>query len=122
MGNIAHFHADSGRTVCPHEVGVDFIEGIEVIQVGDEDRGLGDVGNGKAGFIQDSLEVGQSLDSLFLHVCANDFARHGMEGHLAAQIVGGTGLDAVGVGADRGTGFGSMDELHAGRRGGRYKL
>ena len=112
VGNVADLDAHAGRTVVAHEVGVDRVEVVEIVQIGDKDRSLGDVGDGKACLVQNGFQIGQGLGGLFLHVAAHDLAGHGVIGNLAAQIVGGTCLNAVGIGTDRGAGLGCMDELH----------
>ena len=59
-----------------------------------------------------SLHVRQRLDGLFFHPVADDFPGNGVKGDLTAQVIGGTGLDAMGIGADRRAGLGRMNEFH----------
>ena len=47
-----------------------------------------------------------------LFAVADDFPGNGVKGDLTAQVIGGTGLDAMGIGADRRAGLGCMNEFH----------
>lgn len=87
VGDIADLDQDARRAVAAHERGVDGIEGIEVVQVRHKDGCLRDIGNTEPRGIQNSLQVGKRLLRLLFHCGSDDLAGHGMEGHLAAQIV-----------------------------------
>ena len=112
VGNVADFHTDTCRTVFTHERRVHFVECGKIVHVGDKHRRLGDVGDGKAGGFEHGLHVRQRLDGLFFHAVADDFPGNGVKGDLTAQVIGGTGLDAMGIGADRRAGLGRMNEFH----------
>lgn len=112
MRYIADFDTDTGRPVLTHEIGIHCVEGIEVVHVRDEYGHFGDMGDGQPAGIQHRFHVGEGLGGLFGHVFSHHFTRHGMERHLAGKVIGVTGLDGVGIGADSGASLGSMHKFH----------
>lgn len=68
----------------------------KVTHVGEEDVDLDDLGNGRAGLLEDGLEVGDALLGLLGDVALDQDAL-GVEGDLAGAVDGGGGLDGLGL-------------------------
>ena len=68
----------------------------EVVQVGQEDVALDDLGNGGAGLLEDGLEVLAALLGLVGNG-ALDHGALGSEGDLAGAVDGRGGLDGLGL-------------------------
>ena len=109
-----HPEGGPGREGLAGEVaGVDLVDGGEVGDVGEQDRGLDDVVVAEAGLGQDGAHVLEDLLGLGLDVSLDERAGGRVERHLpgdederAGPLTGG---DALGVGADGGGGVGRGD-------------
>ena len=96
LGKSGHLEACTCRLVTGEILGIDCIDGTEVIDVGKEDSGLDDIVAGKTGFLEDSADVFKGLASLLLHCLRNESCRWD-DAELAGDIEGVTGHDGLGV-------------------------
>lgn len=109
-----HPEGGPGREGLAGEVaGVDLVDGGEVGDVGEQDRGLDDVVVPEPGLGQDGTHVLEDLLGLGLDVALDERTGGRVERHLpgdederAGPLTGG---DALGVGADGGGGVGRGD-------------
>ena len=109
-----HAEGGPGREGLTGEVaGVDLVDGGEVGDVGEQDRGLDDVVVPEPGLGQDGAHVLEDLLGLGLDVALDERAGGRVERHLAGDEDERAGLltggDALGVGADGGGGVGRGD-------------
>ena len=105
--------ARAGRVFAGEVAGVDLVDGGEVGDVGEQDRGLDDVVVPEPGLGQDGAHVLEDLLGLGLDVALDERAGGRVERHLpgdederAGTLTGG---DALGVRADGGGGVGRGD-------------
>ena len=103
-----------GRERLTGEVaGVDLVDGGEVGDVGEQDRGLDDVVVPEPGLGQDGTHILEDLLGLGLDIALDNRTGGRVERHLAGDEDERTGLltgrDTLGVGADGGGGAGGGD-------------
>lgn len=83
--------------------GIDLVHGGEIGEIGQKDRGLGDVLKPEAGGGEDGADVGEGALGLRRRV-VRDFARGGVRGNLSGDENEWSGRDALRVGTERGGG------------------
>ena len=68
----------------------------KVVHVGEKDIDLDDLGNGRAGLLQDDLQAGNACGGLDLDGALDEVAL-GVPGDLAGSVDRGGGLDGLGL-------------------------
>ena len=85
LGECLYSHGGARGIGGLEEGSVDFVHFCEIGDVSEENGGLNDVAEGKAGFCEDVLEVGQRAVGEFFDAAFYKFARGGVNGKLTAD-------------------------------------
>ena len=82
-----------------------------MIQVGEKDIQLGDIGQAATGGLRHGLEVFKHPDNIGFHVTSNHFHGVWYQRNLAGEVNRVTNFHCLGIGADRLRGFIGADDF-----------
>ena len=110
-----HSHSTAGRERRSEELGIHLVHSGEVSHIGQKNRSLDHVGQGKAGFFQDGLCIQDGLTGLLLNAAFRESARSGIDGKLSGkENKAGAAVNGLAVRADSGRSFLRADGFQIG--------
>ena len=114
FGQTGDLHGRTRRRLLFKIRAVNFVHGLEIGEIHEEDCGLDDVVEGQAFGFQNRSDVFHDAPGLHIDAAGNDLAGFGVERDLSGAINGRSNADGLRIGADGGGRIGSgNDFLHA---------